>query len=81
MYYDPYKILGVQRGAPLGDIKKRYYKMQKRYHPDAGGDDNGDFSAMLSKAWEQIQKESENPTIENRFPVWRHKSLFKVVKV
>lgn len=31
---DPFYILGVEKNAEFGDIKKQFYKLANEYHPD-----------------------------------------------
>ena len=32
--FDPYAILGVARGASLGEVRAAFHKLSKAYHPD-----------------------------------------------
>jgi len=34
MSNDPYMILGVDRNTKFNEIKKKYFMMAKKYHPD-----------------------------------------------
>lgn len=38
MSKDLYKVLGVERGADIGEIKTAYKQLAKEHHPDKGGD-------------------------------------------
>lgn len=56
--YDPnndyYKVLGVQDTADSKSIKKAYYKLAHKYHPDKAGDQHQDKFKQISAAWEVI---------------------------
>lgn len=41
-YKDYYQALGIERTAPLGDIKKAYRKLAHQYHPDISKDPKGE---------------------------------------
>ena len=41
-----YKALGLQPGATRDDIRKAYYRLAKKHHPDAGGNPE-QFQALL----------------------------------
>lgn len=53
--YDPFGILGVDRGATDQEIKKKYRELSKTMHPDRGGDE--DKFKELAKAYQALTNE------------------------
>ncbi|XP_061686914.1 dnaJ homolog subfamily A member 3, mitochondrial-like [Syngnathoides biaculeatus] len=56
---DLYEVLGIARTASQKDIKKAYYQLAKKYHPDTNPDDpeaKGKF-AKLAEAYEVLSDE------------------------
>ena len=42
---DPYYVLGVDREAKLPEIKKHYFLLAKKYHPDLNPNNEVNISA------------------------------------
>ena len=59
---DPYKILGVNRKAPVADIKKAYRALARATHPDKQPDKDPEQAAAefrrIVDAWEILSDES-----------------------
>ena len=54
-YYD---ILGVKKDASDAEIKKKYRKLVRQYHPDVSDDPDADNKiAEINNAYETIKKE------------------------
>ena len=56
---DCYDVLGVSRSASAAEIKKAYYKLAKKMHPDLNKDDEkaADNFAELQDAYETLSDE------------------------
>ncbi len=62
---DYYEILGVPKNANSRDIKKAYYELAKKYHPDQNKGDKTKFQEV-SEAYEVKQK-SKNSNLKINF--------------
>ena len=48
---DYYDILGIKKGSDKSEIKRKYFELAKKYHPDV----NKDTSALSKSQWVDIQ--------------------------
>lgn len=54
---DPYTVLGVTRGSSIKEVKREYYKLAKKFHPDMNPDDERAKQMFISvqAAFRQIE--------------------------
>lgn len=51
---DLYKVLEANDKMSQKEIKKQYYKLAHKYHPDKAGDSGAEKFKQISAAWEII---------------------------
>lgn len=73
---DPYKILGVERGATPEQVKAAYRKLASQHHPDKGGD-TARFQEIQA-AYEQINSGKASATKEDfqNFEEWMYRHQY-----
>lgn len=60
---DPYKVLGVSKNSSASEIKKAYYTLAKKYHPDTNKDSNAkERFADAQSAYELLQDPKKKQT-------------------
>lgn len=64
---DPYKTLGVDKNASAGDIKKAYYGMAKKYHPDTNKDPKAKDKFSEAQSAYEILSDSKKRENYDRF--------------
>jgi len=63
-YYD---ILGVRRDATIGEIKKAYRTLAKKYHPDTGKTKNPEIFQEIAEAYEVISSPVKRMEFEREY--------------
>ncbi len=58
MAKDYYNVLGVEKGASKDDIKKAFYKLAAKYHPDKKGGDEAKFKEV-NEAYQILSDEKK----------------------
>ncbi|KAJ1957687.1 mdj1 protein precursor [Dipsacomyces acuminosporus] len=62
---DYYDILGVKRDASQSEIKKAYYQLAKKYHPDANkASDAKDKFVKIQEAYDTLSDESKRKSYD-----------------
>ncbi|KAM8867651.1 dnaJ homolog subfamily C member 16-like [Synchiropus picturatus] len=62
---DPYRILGVSRGASQAEIKRAYKTLAKEWHPDKNKDPNAeDTFIKISKSYEILSNEERRANFD-----------------
>lgn len=71
---NPYRVLDVNPGMSLDEIRVKYRQLAKRYHPDGSQGNEAKFREV-NEAWKVIKssKEDFNKQING---VLTHKTLF-----
>ena len=55
-FWDPYKILEIQRGASQEDIKKAYRQLAGKYHPDKVEHLGDEFKVLAEQRFKEVQQ-------------------------
>jgi len=55
---NPYKVLEVEPGASLEEIRKSYRRLAKIHHPDKAGGSQAEF-LKINEAWETLKSQLE----------------------
>lgn len=50
------KVLGLGDRATLAEIKRAFHRLSKQYHPDSGGDKNGEQMYRVTAAYEVLTR-------------------------
>ena len=64
---DPYFVLGVSRDMKLPEVKKEYFKLAKKYHPDLNPDDEYAKKMFMAvqAAYRQVEDDLD-PNIKSK---------------
>ncbi|HTK45116.1 MAG TPA: J domain-containing protein, partial [Patescibacteria group bacterium] len=51
---DPYRVLGLEPGAPMAEVKRAYRRLAKAYHPDSAGEAALPRFLAIHEAYERL---------------------------
>jgi len=53
---DPYQVLGINRGGPKAEARRKYIELIKRWHPDQCNDPMAtEISQAINAAWDSVK--------------------------
>jgi curved DNA-binding protein len=78
-FIDYYKILGIDKSAAEGDIKKAYRKMARKYHPDVNPNDKEAEKKFkeINEANEVLSKPENRKKYDKYGKDWKHAEQFE----
>lgn len=81
-YIDYYKILGVEKTASQGDIKKAFRKLARKYHPDLNPNDPTakDKFQEINEANEVLSDPEKRKKYDEYGEHWKHADEFEAQK-
>ena len=73
---DLYEVLGLEKGATVSEIKSKYKKLARKYHPDASEEDTTEIFQEIAYAKEVLTDEEKR----NIYDKYGHEGLEKMGK-
>ncbi|TIB73588.1 hypothetical protein E3Q24_01082 [Wallemia mellicola] len=68
-FKDPYQVLGVSKDAPTSEIKKAFYQLARKYHPDTNKEANAKEKFVeIQSAWETLSDETKRKNYDQFGP-------------
>eukprot|EP00271_Cylindrocystis_brebissonii_P005151 TRINITY_DN1709_c0_g1_i1.p1 TRINITY_DN1709_c0_g1~~TRINITY_DN1709_c0_g1_i1.p1 ORF type:complete len:570 (+),score=113.06 TRINITY_DN1709_c0_g1_i1:134-1843(+) len=66
--HDYFQILGITVDTPPAEIRKAYWRLQKKYHPDIVGEEGHGMALLLNEAYNTLMNDRRREVYENQ---WR----------